>query len=1115
MQGPSEFGQKETQGTLESGLPGALEPSLTGGSSSADTVMRGPAEREHSLAKAGLQQQSSQLSLRDQAELEWAQYTKTRTLFGNRAAAPEPLAKAALCSPPPRAAAATSATTSDQPSSPVATVDSTAQPARLMRNNTAVAGESRRHEQLDKLERLLGEGARAAAMGSPTKLRSPTYDKRRASTGATSPFKDGFALLNTNASGSSPQRNTITLDSESITRADCLTGLRLTQSDGPAEARPSINHSITGSIDHRRSASLLSYASSNSSRPSVDRDSITEPLLVSGSNRRRNKRGSNSSDSPWRHSIALGMLGGEQSHAETQRAARHRSMIINPVKSLPLPETRNEMTLDQRRERLRRTQKLARMLGEEFLGEPEEIIDDSPVDSSALRRRHAHAALARRKSDSVYFRSSSSFDFQRGTGTGSGSCQVDTAFEPSRIRSRTLTAAASDPLTSSRPSSPSYPRGAHTAMSRKERARNAFKGQKEGGAHPMMRTHSDPSAGVSLTPPPLDLNPKAAAVLGLDVGEGYDASPRERLADVVSRHSEASAAVNNLSGHPHLYEKSINAARSSLGSSLANEVQEADARDQEGQQRKATAEREERRKKVAKMSKWLGEAVPVELVAPRLAGDDLLDWLDQDARVLELNDRSLTGLDSGSPTSPGGLGIVAKATGLGKLGRLTSVKRPNKDLSVVVDGPRDAGPALSPRERFANVKRANKLERVFGEAPPQQLYCHHNSVTTPSPTRSRKHAHSVSVPAIPSPQNPFAALPPEADPSGRAYASSPVRQPPRDMTLSRHSSLISIASSGSASYRRSIESLNYLLDHDRELLGEFVSAFDDDDGDAEHDYGQERPGADLARWPRQGQNSHLDPLRGGSSVDLLLDPFGDGDGDGGTMMAARSSGEATGSEANTPMPNRTEFDHDATFPPAASPSTTRRIRHTRSRSDSATSIEMTLHEHEHEHESSMTLSPSLSFSESTLDSPTEPSQPTDFSAQAHDVRRQRAQRAQKLSKFFGAAPPQSLDRFRRAEELPARGLAHVSASSAVLQSSTRDDHPSASASASTPSRPRQRLAPRSAGSAQPQAAFSRMLKSLEDEAREDETLTQAELKEIVDRLSRLRGRGKEVAAYAA
>jgi len=125
------------------------------------------------------------------------------------------------------------------------------------------------------------------------------------------------------------------------------------------------------------------------------------------------------------------------------------------------------------------------------------------------------------------------------------------------------------------------------------------------------------------------------------------------------------------------------------------------------------------------------------------------------------------------------------------------------------------------------------------------------------------------------------------------------------------------------------------------------------------------------------------------------------------------------------------------------------------------------------------------------------------------LRRARALRAQKLGRFFGAAP-----------NLMADGSAGVGlATTAPLGATSSNSNTNTSASAYTsaslpgagptcsssggPSAPPgggRRLAPRSAGSAKPHDRFMEMLRSLEEEAMLDETLSPMERKEIRDRV---------------
>ncbi|KAK0566438.1 hypothetical protein OC861_003216 [Tilletia horrida] len=771
------------------------------------------------------------------------------------------------------------------------------------------------------------------------------------------------------------------------------------------------------------------------------------------------------------------------------------------------------------------------------------------------------------------------------------------------------------------------------------------------------------------------------------------------------------------------------------------------------EERAQFVQREERRKRVAKMSRWLGVVVPPELVTspghnqaqqtggtfsssssspnldrPRdsidpspafsshLHGPHGVTHLSSAAglgaalqsvsseevkqrmakvagRLIKLGSTPMGTSNSAGTSSATGTNAVRAGGRLAALdlsgastsaGSYKQLRPPNLDLSEAqhdrlhhfgnASAPMDPNDlptpvsrvnVLSPRERIAIVKRANKLEKVFGEAPPHGMIAvlPHN-LEGPGGRRRSLHQHSNSAPITPhgfglsgvSSQFAHSA----GDMAFQAALKDLLVSVPPSSASTRHrqhhpyaASITSSPRSMRSTYATSIASLEYLLDNDVPLLNDMMTALEEEEGSdtpghsapgsARQSLEGSRPATALGittksenvatpsaskelpdrapepKSPDTPGSSHrrhrslMSPTQNNSHFEISR-PESSGGADAASTIdhaelkaltpAAlfRRRSESATEDPSQLSPLQTApwdlFDGSASSAyhfglsnvgdNLNSPGTSYEAGRASHLSASpalgvaggsgAVSPAFALSADRRasliSHLSRLSSTPSLS----TLSSISPPGSPRDPISAEHDFRRQRALRAQKLGRFFGAEPsamPSALvhglsgggagagaslmpDLFGNANsaDSTSAGTNHVMARSSSVGGSalgasftgavatgdttssigphsnvvtpTRTIFPSnpvASVSSGIanhfqggtdgpgPSAVRtRRLAPRSAGSAKPQTSFIRMLRSLEEEAMEDETLTPVELKAIRARLNAMRRRGEEGSA---
>ncbi|CAD6893779.1 unnamed protein product [Tilletia laevis] len=987
-------------------------------------------------------------------------------------------------------------------------------------------------------------------------------------------------------------------------------------------------------------------------------------------------------------------------------------MAVDP--NYPLPETTNALGKTERRTQVRRTQKLAQMLGGEVLADEDRREWISTTPSSSPRGHHtlapsaAAAALGSASKDERGKATYAGETFSPGGRRASDSVQGAAGQRMTVLGSGSDLRAASTGV-NVRPTSMYAVLGASNRHQRQDRSTIS--------ALSVPSASGSSATGLSSKVAKLDVVPasdlrRRSPSPNRTGGRSIDG---QQSVYVHESQSPLSGSIqgNNLrrssaydsrditppfrtSGSQRLtMRRSLESIRTTMTTSTFAEST-LSSLDEAALERRAQAEqREERRRKVAKMSRWLGVAVPAELLtspglgpptpqASRAGGEDtsprLLnpphnrsDWMSSVGsgsstgigaalHVMTPSDEvrnkmarvgKFMKLGGPSPPSPAHTGFTNTAGSGANLAALdlsgaSSSSAAYKHLHpldlnlsnsflhrarTMTSGspntntpeddstrtPVERGNALSTRERIANVKRASKLERVFGEAPPHVLF----SVGNAAGTNSR----SVDSQTSSEPVTPRWGGPRSGD-----VSSSSVQAALDDLVVSLPSSsanasanphhpygasIMSSPHSFRSAYRQSLDSLEYLLDNDLPLLNEMMTALDEDDGSTtplNSTPASKRPSMEILAStesiespapPQQQQppsaarpkspgtpghrryHSMASPVFAGLERMTVFDPNDIPDAQspkGQAIVSASSvdSGMYAGAGGRR-RPERAEdlsqmsplqlapWDlHDASSSSALRPAfwaggersgqSDSRGSLVRSSSDQAVPTAMTPESGSNSprlaggsgsgpasavslsrraslisHLSRISTTPSLL----TLNSMSPPGSPRDSVSAEHELRRQRALRAQKLGRFFGAAPNTmpytsaagvmvgaegagagrgvegqhggTMDRAEAVACSSAGGLA-LNTSNVRSHLSPESSSSSAVSTAATTAASTvrvRRLAPRSAGSATPHNSFMRMLRSLEEEAMEDETLSAVERKEIRDRLNAMRRRGEE------
>ncbi|KAK0540088.1 hypothetical protein OC842_000662 [Tilletia horrida] len=1075
-----------------------------------------------------------------------------------------------------------------------------------------------------------------------------------------------------------------------------------------------------------------------------------------------------------------------------------------PSSTIPLPETTNTLGKSERRTQVRRTQKLAYMLGGEVLVD-EELLDHGSPSAAHGNVQSLSAAAMAGSSSLAGFGVHPNPEHTRSTFGGTlsqqrGSPKLGIGTRRDSDTATTHVASWSGPGNQSyerelaSAGSIARPLGSHAGTF------TLNDGATESHSSPVDRKKKSSTADASL---PGGASRASAVSIGLG---GKVADLDQALASVLRRRKGSvnltspklagsdSPFVGQSAGSPALHSiqgvnnrplssyestdtsatfgsrpvptgrlamrRSFESIRTTMTTSTFAESTLSSLDDAALERRAQAQQREERRRKVAKMTRWLGVVVPTELVtsprvplhsprirrslseetspradrpaqnrsewmtpyglSPHNAGTGIgaaLHGVNSDevknkmakvaGRLIKLGgtgqsgDQSTAsvtngcpsastssrtnGLGSGVPPSGADLSALELTAANSKAAAYKQLRPQALDLSSTVlqrartlgigsTSPNAIGDddedspltpvsrvnALSPRERIANVKRANKLERVFGEAPPHVLFA---AGAGASPGPRGMHQHSNSAPVTPQSAGPsFCPLEAPASTGIQAALDDLVVALPGSATASvAHNpyatSITSSPRSFRSAYRQSLDSLEYLLDNDMPLLNEMMTALEEDDGSstpnktpptsslsikdtsnkqdtilppaavppaAAPPKSPDTPGhrryhsmtsptvaafersSGLDSRPTHGETAAAGPSGASASAaratpltafarrpfEIADDPsqmsplqnavwdahdaptsaalrsafWADGDGRVYSFEPRSSFGRssfdqaiaAAAAAAAVGMADSPQTPGGASTGSGAGASATMPLSHSRRASIIS-------------HFSRLSSTPSLS----TLNSISPPGSPRDAVSAEHELRRQRALRAQKLGRFFGAAPntmPYSRD---AGGSVPAAtaiattmadawagpsgypsvvgtsGLASAETSmsgmarsasgnglglsssvllpgaSPGLGASTGISGISAAGAAdpvgagagagagpcSSSSLRTRRLAPRSAGSAKPHnSALMRMLRSLEEEAMEDETLSTRERKEIRDRLNAMRRRGEDDAA---
>ncbi|KIP11723.1 hypothetical protein PHLGIDRAFT_99162 [Phlebiopsis gigantea 11061_1 CR5-6] len=214
----------------------------------------------------------------------------------------------------------------------------------------------------------------------------------------------------------------------------------------------------------------------------------------------------------------------------------------------------------------------------------------------------------------------------------------------------------------------------------------------------------------------------------------------------------------------------------------------------------AEEDRRRKRDKLAKLHRFLGSRVPVEVVLAQLSLDAVKD-LPPVVPVTTAVEQPLTPMDNDA--------------------RKTWIRRRRSSSAGELGGKWSDGldrlkEELNNREKALNVKRAVKMEKMFGVAPPQTLYHTRSAVPPAGPSSSPpQYQASPSSPVSPSSRNV----------NRTAYSRNKAKKYARPGTADSSEPLISphgnSRSSGAAGfseiyehYRHSLNSLNDILDRD-------------------------------------------------------------------------------------------------------------------------------------------------------------------------------------------------------------------------------------------------------------------------------------------------------------
>jgi len=567
-------------------------------------------------------------------------------------------------------------------------------------------------------------------------------------------------------------------------------------------------------------------------------------------------------DSPRRSSE------GFPSFQSSQKGASHqtKSMLVSPDISTGLSrrlETSNCLSSDEKMNQLKRSQKLATMLGGEWWREVDQDRMDRETNSSPLRGASTkRLPLLRRQSDPLHL--NSMIQARKHDLGAKTSIARPLREEEQREETNVFASLRWKPLLS-------------------KRSRSSFNLKQD------LLSSASTSGVTSLSPPPLDIHPKAAALLGLCLAPEPPLSEGHHLSNAAGKQKKMEKSFTGL-GDNRLSSSSIELLRDS-DSIMAEELEQdrminaeestkkmspmafnnAHGEDSEEDQVLTVFNREERRRRVKKISRWLGAVVPPHLILPNPENNPSQQSAASGYNIDDAPPSPMTNYMSGSPTfanekirtSPEALiGVAgnaakplikAKAVVNAKLGKKANVETNERGLQFSSpiqqprhakdDNPTSSSTTFTGGEKMASVKRNHKLTAVFGEAPPQDLF---TPVATPLQREFEgkrfQHRSSASL---------------SSGPVLEGHRESQSKQPrSRHFRSDSPNSLTPLASQNcfelnspdvagvegedgsfdfasdhlaSHQYRVSIDSLEYLLKEDQPLLNELVTALEEDE----------------------------------------------------------------------------------------------------------------------------------------------------------------------------------------------------------------------------------------------------------------------------------------------
>ncbi|CEH16579.1 hypothetical protein CBOM_06515 [Ceraceosorus bombacis] len=801
----------------------------------------------------------------------------------------------------------------------------------------------------------------------------------------------------------------------------------------------------------------------------------------------------------WKERLLTGNSDPESSSSKLasprQLQESGRSLSQPSSSTMPVPQTCNELTHDERRQQLRRSQKLVSIFGGELFGEGEDrAAEHDDANRKASRRATALSTTLRRQSDPMetLHTARSQVHKEKISVEPSGFSRARSVL---RRRSRSVINIGQIQPASVFPTNPSNTAMSH--LSHETRPPNltskaaALLGLDVPGTGDREHVGSHRSSGASRTGlkvvPPISYRTLFNVAHSNIPAAPYSAFPRltnaldgNDLWSAVDSPPTLQADTTSVQSGPKFAPDAIHRDASIDQSNSSSSLEILADHSLELDDFPLGGPREERRKRVAKISKWLGAVVPPHLVSPSLdshTGPAYMLGDEPHMQEVDYFSGAPTAADSDSESTRSGLNRAKVAT-------LRRLKREPQGSIVPAPGatsftetePRTSllrlsSSSNSSNDHFTNVRRAQTIQKKFGEAPPHGLFgsapaLEKNSSAVSRQSTRRVHGHSASVSAI----GRSGVLPGRmADPL-QNKVSLPLSTRPR---------------SGSNQYRASLDSLEYLLEHDRHLLTQLVTALDEE-SESSSSAGLERGAAPALRDPfaRPSESRSSSVAR--------------------TEREYRSPSPGLESDSAS-LPLSTSDPSDSAL--AKHPYTMQRAYHPFNTSvappvdDAGTSGPL-----------EEVRRGSIASLTSTTDSLETDSVDDTMEHCMHSAHRQQAARAQRIAKFFGEAPPMPLVNSHTAPKpgvadgAEPHGLAGIAMADTGSGGVSMNAH---STALDVPVSARSRLAPRSAGSGTSHA-FRRILRSIEDELEDDEALEPRERMDLSCRLEKLRRRQTEI-----